>query len=103
MDFDAGTAAHDTDFFDARVREIFHFLTGNLFDMPDIAHIIVSFKDLDSLKCNGTGKWISHKGRTVHQGKAVIVAVKSVKDFVVCDRDGMISIRRCVLRGEKRL
>lgn len=92
MDFDAGTAAHDTDFFDARVREIFHFLTGNLFDMPDLAHIIVTFKDLDSLKCNGTGKWISHKGRTVHQGKAVIVTIKSVKDFVVCNGDSMSDI-----------
>ena len=60
--------------------------------MPDLAHIIVTFKDLDSLKCNGTGKWISHKGRTVHQGKAVIVTIKSVKDFVVCNGDSMSDI-----------
>lgn len=90
--FDTDTAAHDTDFFDARVCEAVHFSSHNGFNVFDFFHIIVAFKQFDGFERNGTGKGIAHESWTVHQCVAVIVAVETVEYFMVGHGDGMADV-----------
>lgn len=45
----ADTAAHNTDFFDPRIREAVKFPAGDGFDFPDSAYVIALFKQFDGL------------------------------------------------------
>ena len=88
----AGAAAHDPNLFDTGVGKAQHFPLGDGFNAGDLGHIVLPLKDLDALQGGGAGQSVAHKSGTVHQGLAVVIAVKSIIHLVVGHSGGMANV-----------